>query len=54
MAVPGASCSADYFTGAPRDELCNATGDGWGGACRIESIPERSKAVRIELIPYRS
>ena len=27
----GPSCDADYFTGAPRVEACNATGDGWGG-----------------------
>jgi len=27
----GASCTADYFTGAPRVEQCNVTGDGWGG-----------------------
>ena len=27
----GASCDADYFTGAPRVERCNVTGDGWGG-----------------------
>ena len=27
----GASCDADYFTGAPRVEACNVTGDGWGG-----------------------
>ena len=29
--TPGPSCSADYFTGAPRVEACNVTGDGWGG-----------------------
>ncbi len=27
----GASCDADYFSGAPRVEACNVTGDGWGG-----------------------
>ncbi|KAL1525494.1 hypothetical protein AB1Y20_020350 [Prymnesium parvum] len=27
----GPSCSHDYFTGAPRVEDCNVTGDGWGG-----------------------
>ena len=27
----GPSCTADYFTGAPRVENCNASGDGWGG-----------------------
>ena len=27
----GPSCAADYFTGAPRVEACNVTGDGWGG-----------------------
>jgi hypothetical protein len=27
----GASCDADYHSGAPRVEACNATGDGWGG-----------------------
>jgi len=26
-----ASCDKDYFTGAPRIEMCNVTGDGWGG-----------------------
>ena len=35
LAVPsdavGPSCSRDYFTGAPRVEACNVTGDGWGG-----------------------
>ena len=29
----GPSCTADYFTGAPRVERCNASGDGWGGHC---------------------
>lgn len=27
----GPSCSKDFFTGAPRVEACNVTGDGWGG-----------------------
>lgn len=27
----GPSCSADYFSGGPRVEACNVTGDGWGG-----------------------
>jgi len=31
----GASCSADYFDGAPRVEACNVTGDGWGGPKRL-------------------
>lgn len=27
----GPSCAADYFSGAPRVEACNVSGDGWGG-----------------------
>ena len=27
----GPRCDRDYFTGAPRVEACNVTGDGWGG-----------------------
>lgn len=27
----GASCERDYFSGAPRVEACNITGNGWGG-----------------------
>mmetsp|Transcript_9723 Transcript_9723/g.31275 ORF Transcript_9723/g.31275 Transcript_9723/m.31275 type:complete len:365 (+) Transcript_9723:803-1897(+) len=27
----GASCIAEYYSGAPRVEECNITGDGWGG-----------------------
>ena len=27
----GPSCANDYFTGGPRTEKCNVTGDGWGG-----------------------
>jgi hypothetical protein len=27
----GASCDRDYFTAAPRVEVCNVTGNGWGG-----------------------
>ena len=30
-AKAGATCDRDYFTGAPRVEACNVTGDGWGG-----------------------
>ena len=43
--APGPSCDSDYFSGAPRVEPCNVTGDGWGGKPPCTNYCGRLKTV---------
>ena len=48
----GASCDRDYFSGAPRVEACNITGDGWGGPPSMR-LKARCPIVRARTLEPR-